>query len=110
MANSVSYKEQQLGIGDTITVNYKIKEGDKERMQPFQGILIKITGNDKINKSITVRKISNSGVGVEKIIPLGSPYVTSITLDKKSNFAKAKLYFVRNLSGQQMRYKLYRHQ
>lgn len=110
MANAVSYKEKQLAIGDTITVNYKIKEGDKERMQPFQGILIKITGNDKVHKSITVRKTSNSGIGVEKIIPLGSPFVSDIIIDKKSSYSKAKLYFVRNLSGQQIRYKLYRHQ
>src|SRR3989338_9593353 len=110
MANSIKYKELHLAVGDTITVNYRIKEGEKERQQLFQGILIKITGNIPETKSITVRKVSNSGIGVEKIIPVQSPFLTDIKLDKKSNYTKAKLYFVRELSGQQMRFRLYRQQ
>lgn len=108
MANSFTYKDQELAVGDIVTVNYRIKEGDKERQQLFEGILIKITGNTKNNKMITVRKISNSGIGVERIIPVESPFLTDIKLNKKSNYTKSKLYFIRNLSGQQLRYRLYR--
>ena len=110
MANSIRYKELDLAVGSTITLNYRIKEGEKERQQLFQGILIKITGSTPNTRMITVRRISNTGIGVEKIVPLISPYITDITVDKKSLYSKAKLYFVRNLSGQQLRYKLYRQQ
>lgn len=108
MANSIKYKEINLAIGDTITVNYRIKEGEKERQQLFQGILLKIGGNTDNTRMITVRKVSNTGIGVERVIPLISPHLTDITIDKKSNYTKAKLYFVRYLSGQQLRYRLYR--
>ena len=108
MANSIKYKEIQLSVGDTITVNYKIKEGDKERQQLFQGILLKISGNTPETRMITVRKISNTGLGVERVIPLISPHLTDISLEKKSLYTKSKLYFIRNLSGQQLRYRLYR--
>ncbi len=110
MANLIKYKDINIAVGDTITVNYRIKEGEKERQQLFQGILLKITGSTPNNKTITVRKISNSGIGVEKVMPMQSPYITDIKLDKKSNYTKAKLYFIRNLSGQQLRYRLYRQQ
>ncbi len=110
MANSIKYKDLSLAVGDMITLNYRIKEGDKERQQLFQGILLKIVGSTPETKMITVRKISNTGVGVEKIVPLISPHLTDITIDKKSLYSKAKLYFVRELSGQQLRYKLYRQQ
>lgn len=108
MANSIKYKEVVLSIGDTITVNYRIKDGEKERQQLFQGILLKIGGNTDNNRMITVRKVSNTGIGVERVIPLISPYISDITIDKRSNYTKSKLYFVRNLSGQQLRYRLYR--
>ena len=110
MANSIKYKDIDLAVGDTITINYRIKEGDKERQQLFQGILIKISGNTPNTKMITVRKISNTGLGVERVIPMISPFITDIKLEKKSNYTKSKLYFVRNLSGQQLRYRLYRQQ
>lgn len=110
MANSIKYKDLDIAVGDTITINYRIKEGEKERQQLFEGILLKITGSTPNTKTITVRKISNSGIGVEKIIPLMSPYITDIKMNKKSNYTKAKLYFVRDLSGQQLRFRLYRQQ
>src|SRR3989338_4310937 len=110
MANSIKYKDINLAVGDTITLNYRIKEGEKERQQLFQGILLKINGSTPNTRMITVRKISNTGLGVEKIIPLISPHLTYITMDKKSLYTKAKLYFIRNLSGQQLRYRLYRQQ
>ncbi len=108
MANSIKYKDADLTIGDTISINYKIKEGDKERVQLFQGILLRIKGNDKESKMITVRKVSKEGIGIERIIPLESPNIASITVDKKSLYSKSKLYFLRNLSDRQVRFKLYR--
>lgn len=94
-------------VGDMIAVNYKIKEGDKERQQLFQGILTKIKGHDAANRMITIRKISNTGLGVERIIPLSSPFIAGIKLVKKSTYQKAKLYFLPGLSAQQLSHKLY---
>lgn len=108
MANSVKYGETQYKIGDMISIGYKIVEGDKERVQVFKGILMKVKGDTFENRMITVRKISNIGIGVERIIPLASPYIVSIKLEKKSSNQKAKLYYVRNLSDQELRKKLYR--
>ncbi len=108
MANSIPFKKTQLHVGDTLSITYKFKEGEKERQQIFKGILIKITGSDDANRMITVRKISKVGIGVERIIPLTSPNLIDIKLEKKSDFAKSKLYFVRNLTEAELRRKLYR--
>lgn len=108
MANSVLYKEAKLAVGDMLDVNYRIKEGDKERLQMFTGILLKIRGEAEQGKMITVRKISKSGIGIERIIPLNSPFVESIKVTKQSENTRSKIYFVRKLSDQQLRSKLYR--
>ena len=107
MANSIKYKDQVFSVGDTISVDYTIKEGDKSRQQLFEGILIKIKGKDEATRTFTVRKMSKSGVGVERIIPVSSPFIAGIKLTKKSHFTKSRLYFVRGLSDQQTRRKLY---
>ncbi|NTU73184.1 50S ribosomal protein L19 [Candidatus Roizmanbacteria bacterium] len=107
MANSILFKEKKLAVGDMITVDYKIKEGEKFRIQSFQGILLKIGGSTPENKMITVRKISKTGIGVERIIPLISPFIDTISVDKVSNYQKSKLYFIRELSNQQLRNKLF---
>lgn len=107
MANSFKYKETEVKVGDMISINYRIKEGDKERLQLFKGIVIKIKGNSESARMITVRKVTKSGVGVERIIPLASPFIESLKLDKKSTYNKAKLYFIRNLSDQLLKSKLY---
>jgi large subunit ribosomal protein L19 len=108
MANSFTFKEQSFQIGDTITIDYRIKDGEKERIQEFQGILIAIKGGAPESRMFTVRKMSKSGVGVERIIPVNSPFVANITLDKKSTYQKAKLYFLKDLSSQETRQKLYK--
>ncbi len=108
MANSFTYKDKKFAIGDTVNLIYKVKEADKEREQSFEGILINIRGKDVANKMITIRKITRSGIGVERIIPLNSPSIVDIKLVKKSPFTKSKLYFIRNLSDQQLKHKLYR--
>ena len=86
-----------LEIGDFVKLGLKIIEGKKERIQNFQGIVLAIKGNG-INKNITVRKIS-FGVGVEKTIPLHSPGLASVKIEKKSKVRRSKLYYLRKRVG-----------
>jgi large subunit ribosomal protein L19 len=89
--------------GDTITVAYRIKEGNKERIQQFKGVVIKINGNgDK--KRFTVRKMSDN-IGVERIFPMDSPFIESITVNKIGKVRRAKLYYLRQLTGKKARIK-----
>jgi len=83
--------------GDHVRVHVRVIEGDKERVQPFEGDVISIRGS-KENRSFTVRKIS-SGVGVERIFPYNSPKIAKIELLKEGDVRRAKLYYLRNLSG-----------
>ena len=106
MANSIIYKGTTISVGSTIGITYKFKEGEKERKQIFKGILIKIKGNTPQTKMITVRKIARSGTGVERIIPLVSPFLEKITVLKKIKARRAKLYFIRHLSQSQVKAKI----
>ena len=93
----------EFGPGDTITVSYRIKEGNKERIQQYRGVVIRISGNgDK--KRFTVRKISD-GIGVERIFPIESPFIESIKVNKYGKVRRAKLYYLRNLTGKKARIK-----
>ncbi len=87
--------------GDTIRVYVKIKEQDKERLQPFEGVVIAISSKGK-TKSFTVRKIS-SGIGVERVFLADSPSIAKIELIKEGKVRRAKLYYLRNLKGKQAR-------
>jgi large subunit ribosomal protein L19 len=107
MANFFTYKEKHFKVGDTLSIHYKIKEGDKERVQIFKGILIKIKGDTPESRMITVRRISKSGIGIERIIALSSPYIENMVHLKTSTYSKAKAYFIRKLSEQEIRSKLY---
>jgi large subunit ribosomal protein L19 len=89
--------------GDHIRVHVRVIEGDKERLQPFEGDVINIRGSG-MNKTFTVRKIS-SGVGVERIFPLNSPKIAKVELLKEGNVRRAKLFYLRNLSGKAARIK-----
>lgn len=89
--------------GDTVSVSYKIKEGDKERIQVFRGDVIQIKGNGT-SKTFTVRKISN-GVGVERVFPFNSPFIAEIKNLKKGAVRRARLYYLRELSGKSARIK-----
>lgn len=108
MANSFAYKDKTITVGSTIGITYKFKDGEKERKQIFKGILLKIRGDTPQTKTITVRKISLSGMAIERIIPLISPFLENISLLKKAKPKKAKLYFARNLTEQQVKQKLYK--
>lgn len=84
-------------------MSYKIIEGNKERIQDFRGDVINIRGEGK-TKSFTVRKVSG-GIGVERIFPFGSPNITEIKIMKKGKVRRAKLFYLRNLSGKKARIK-----
>ncbi|MEE1080219.1 MAG: 50S ribosomal protein L19 [Bacteroidales bacterium] len=87
--------------GDTITVSYKIKEGNKERIQQYRGVVIRISGHGT-KKRFTVRKMSD-GVGVERIFPIESPFIEKIEVNKFGKVRRAKLYYLRNLTGKAAR-------
>lgn len=90
--------------GDTITVTYRIKEGDKERFQKFRGVVLQISGATPFTKTFTVRKISG-GVGVERIFPFQSPFIESIEVNKVGHVRRARIFYLRNLSGKKARIK-----
>ncbi len=89
--------------GDTITVTYKIVEGSKERLQSFRGVVIQIKGTGK-TKMFTIRKISN-GVGVERIFPLYSPHIEKIEVNKIGVVRRARIFYLRQLTGKKARIK-----
>ncbi|MCM5529604.1 MAG: 50S ribosomal protein L19 [Chitinophagaceae bacterium] len=112
MNSAVAYVHEQLTpkkefpnfkAGDNITVNYKIVEGNKERIQSFKGDVIKRQGTGQ-TATFTVRKISD-GVGVERVFPIFSPNIESILLHKVGKVRRAKLYFQRGRSGKSARIK-----
>ncbi len=87
----------EFGVGDTVRVSIKVKEGNKERIQVFEGFVLK-RQNGGISESFTVRKIS-SGVGVEKTFPLHSPRIEKIELVRKGDVRRAKLNYMRERTG-----------
>ncbi len=106
MANSFVFKDKTFTIGSTVSLTYKFIEKDKERRQIFKGIIIKVGGSSPATKMITIRKNSHIGLGIERIIPLVSPFLEDIKLIKKAAPKKAKLYYTRKLSEQQIRAKV----
>ncbi|NQZ86438.1 MAG: 50S ribosomal protein L19 [Colwellia sp.] len=89
--------------GDTVVVQVKVTEGDKSRLQAFEGVIIAVK-NRGINSAFTVRKISN-GVGVERVFQTHSPIVDSIEVKRRGDVRQAKLYYLRELSGRKARIK-----
>ncbi|MCW3461839.1 MULTISPECIES: 50S ribosomal protein L19 [Chitinophaga] len=110
--NAISFVHEQLTAnkqypkfkaGDNVTVNYKIVEGNKERIQSFKGDVVKIQGTG-FTASFTVRKISD-GIGVERLFPLYSPNIDGIVLNKVGKVRRAKLYYLRERAGKKARIK-----
>jgi large subunit ribosomal protein L19 len=89
--------------GDTITVHFKIKEGEKERIQQYQGVVIQRKGTG-VTRTFTVRKISNS-IGVERIFPDNSPFIDKIDVNKRGVVRRAKIFYIRELKGKKARIK-----
>jgi len=103
-AFAVETKEQpQFNSGDTITVHYKIREGNKERIQNYRGVVIQVNG-EGLTKTFTVRKMSGN-IGVERIFPLFSPFIDLIEVNKRGRVRRAKLYYLRDLTGKKARIK-----
>jgi large subunit ribosomal protein L19 len=89
--------------GDTITVSYKIKEGAKERIQQYQGVVIQRKGTG-LTETFTVRKMSGN-VGVERIFPIASPFLDAITVNKRGSVRRARIYYFRERTGKSARIK-----
>ncbi len=102
-ANQLRTDIPEFRPGDTVAVHVRVVEGEKERIQIFQGVCIKRSGG-AINETFTVRKISN-GVGVERIFPLHSPRLAKIEVKRLGKVRRAKLYYLRELRGKAARIK-----
>jgi large subunit ribosomal protein L19 len=89
--------------GDTITVSYKIKEGNKERIQQFQGVVLQ-RRNTHASETFTVRKIS-SGIGVERIFPINSPFIEKIEVNRRGIVRRARIFYLRERRGKSARIK-----
>ena len=100
---AVESNHPKFGAGDTVTVSYKIREGDKERIQNFRGVVIQIRGSES-TKTFTVRKMSGN-IGVERIFPLSSPFIASIEINKFGSVRRKRLFYLRNLTGKKARIK-----
>ena len=110
MNDLLKYAEEQLSVranhpkfkaGDTVTVHYKIKEGEKERVQQYQGVVIQ-RNSSGITETFTVRKMSNS-VGVERVFPVHSPFIDKVEINKVGVVRRARLFYLRGLTGKAAR-------
>ena len=103
--NNEQKKAQVVDVrsGDTVRVHQKIKEGNKERIQDYRGDVIRISGHGE-RKRFTVRKMSGN-VGVERIFPMDSPFIDKIVVNKRGKVRRAKLYYLRALTGKKARIK-----
>jgi large subunit ribosomal protein L19 len=97
MANSITHNEITFNVGDTIRVHQKIREGEKTRIQLFEGIVIAISKND--DPTFTVRKIATGQIPVEKIFPINTPVIDKIEIKKQGKVRRAKLYYLRDRVG-----------
>ncbi len=93
----------KFGAGDTITVSYKIKEGNKERIQNFRGVVIQLRGSGS-TKTFTIRKMSGN-IGVERIFPYYSPFIENIEVNKFGRVRRKRLFYLRGLTGKKARIK-----
>jgi len=89
--------------GDTITVTYKIREGNKERLQKYQGVVLQRVGAGA-TETFTVRKIS-ANIGVERIFPIASPFIEEIEVNKRGRVRRARIFYLRDLKGKKARIK-----
>lgn len=88
----------EFNVGDKVVVNYKIVEGSKSRVQPYEGIVIGIKGSG-ISRTFTVRRMGAANIGVERIFPLKSPNIESVSVKAKGSVRRAKLYYLRERTG-----------
>lgn len=100
---AVEKEVPSFGAGDTITVSYKIKEGSKERIQKFRGVVIQLRGRGN-TKTFTIRKMSGN-IGVERIFPLYSPFIDEIEINKRGSVRRKRIFYLRELTGKKARIK-----
>jgi large subunit ribosomal protein L19 len=93
----------QFSAGDTVTVSYKIREGSKERIQNYRGVVIQISGSGN-TKTFTVRKMSGN-IGVERIFPVSSPFIDAIEINKRGKVRRKRIFYLRDLTGKKARIK-----
>ncbi len=93
-----------FGPGDTVRVNFRIREGDRERIQAFQGVVIRLANGKSPAANFTVRRIS-AGIGIERIFPIFSPLIESLEVTRRGSVRRAKLYYLRGLQGRAARIK-----
>lgn len=103
-SNGKAASYPKFKAGDTITVTYRIKEGDKDRLQKFKGVVIQISGATPFTRTFTVRKVTG-GIGVERIFPYESPFIDGIELNKVGKVRRARIFYLRNLAGKKARIK-----
>lgn len=101
MAISTTIQGTGVHVGDLIKVHTKVLEGDKERIQIFEGLVLGIRGRGE-NQSFTVRKIATGNIGVEKIFPVNSPWIAKVEIKKPGTVRRAKIYYVRHQSVRQV--------
>ncbi len=97
-------KIPQLSSGDTVSVHVKIKEGNRERIQEFKGLVIRLR-NSGVNASMTVRRMAANGIGVERTFLLRSPRIDKVVIERHGKVRRAQLYFMRERTGKSARLK-----
>jgi large subunit ribosomal protein L19 len=98
-----SKEHPSFKAGDTVTVTYRIVEGNKERLQAYQGVVLQRAGSG-VTETFTVRKISG-GIGVERIFPVHSPFIDSIAVNKRGVVRRSRIFYLRGLTGKKARIK-----
>ena len=98
---AVKNEYPKFGAGDTVTVHYKIKEGNKERVQQYRGVVIQLKG-DQHTRTFTVRKMSGS-IGVERIFPMASPFIEKVEINKRGKVRRARIFYFRGRTGKKAR-------
>lgn len=92
----------EFGAGDTIRVHVRVVEGEKERIQVFEGVVLQRKG-DGIHETFTVRKIASGGIGVERVFPIHTPRIAQIEVPRRGKIRQSKIYYMRNLRGRAAR-------
>ena len=94
-----------FGPGDSVRVNFRIREGDRERVQAFQGVVIRKSNGKGPSANFTVRRIASGGIGIERIFPMNSPLIDSLEVTRQGSVRRARLYYLRGLQGRAARIK-----
>ncbi len=101
MAISLTIKGTAVHVGDIVRVHLRVVEGEKERVQVFEGLVISLKGRAE-NKMFTVRKVAVGGIGVERVLAVNSPWITKVEVKKPGQVRRAKLYYIRQKSVRQV--------